>query len=118
LEPGAVSPGWALLLAAFAGTVALIWGFETRACHGVIAGAIAAAMRVSFLTLTHLPELALQALIFAVHLAIGYLAARRPPFRGRAELLPMVFGLASYLVGLYVGGAGWFDSTCALHPWR
>ncbi len=116
-EPGAGSPGLALLLAAFAGTVALIWGFETRACDSVVGGAIAAVMRASFLALTHLPELALMAEIFAVHLAIGYLAAHRRPFRGRVELLPMVIAPASFLVGLFIGSAGWFERACALRPW-
>lgn len=117
-EPGVAAPRIALLVAAFAGTVGVIWGFETRACGGVVSGAIAAMMRASFLALTHPPELVLLALIVALHLAVGYLAVRRRPFRGRVELLPMVFSLASFLLGLSLGGTGWFASTCALHPWR
>lgn len=115
-RPGA--PAFALLLGAFAGTIALIWGFESRACEGVVAGAFAAMMRASFLAQTHPPELALLVLIFAAHLAIGCLAARRRPFRGREELLAMVLPLASFPLGLLVADSAWFESACALHPWR
>lgn len=117
-ERSAGSSALAILLAAFAGTIALVWGFETNACQGFIAGAIAAVMRASFLALTHLPELALLVLIFSAHLGVGYLAARRRPFQGREELLTMVLPIGSFLLGLLVANTAWFASTCALHPWR
>ena len=117
-KPAADSPTFALLTAAFGGTIALIWGFETRACDGIVAGALAAMMRATLLALTHLPELVLLASIFVAHLAVVYLAARCRLFRGREALLAIVLPLASFFVGLFVAGTIWFESTCALHPWR
>lgn len=117
-QPTAGSSAWPLWLAAFAGTVALIWGFETSACRGLVAGAVAAMMRAGFLVLTHLPELGLLVLIFAAHLGMAYLASRRPPFRGRNELLTLALPLASFLLGWALAGTVWVDSGCALHPWR
>lgn len=115
---GARSRAFALLLAAFGGAITLVWGFETIACKGVVAGAIAAAMRASFLALTHLPELGLQLLIFGAHFAVAYAATRRGPFRAREELLTMVLPVLSFVVGLAAASTIWAESQCALHPWR
>ena len=117
-EPAAHSPAFALLVTAFAGTIALLWGFETRACDGIVAGLIAAMMRATFLAFTHLPEFVLLAAVFAVHLAVAHLVARHRPFRKREELLATVLPLASFFAGLFVAGTTWVEGTCALHPWR
>lgn len=116
------APGWSpagvLLVAAFVGTIALLWGYETRACSGVVAGAVAAAMRASFLALTHLPEFGLLLLVFGAHLGAAFAATRRGPFRAREELLTLVFPMLSFVLGLLAAGTGWFEGQCALHPWR
>lgn len=104
-------------MAAFGGTIALVWGFESSACGSLITGAIAAAMRSTFLAMTHLPELALSAALFAVHVGVAHLAARRRPFRGREELLAVVLPLASFPLGLLAHEAALFGTRCALHPW-
>lgn len=116
-DEAAGSTALAVLMAASGGTITLIWGYETTACAGVIAGAVAAVMRVTFLALTHLPELVLLATVFAVHVGVGHLAARRRPFRGRGELLMLVLPVASFLLGLLIHDTPWFSARCALHPW-
>lgn len=115
---GAASSALVLLVAAFAGTVALVWGYETRACDGVIAGALAAMMRAGFLALVHLPELLKLLMIFFAHLGVAYLAARRPPFHKREELLTIVLPVIGFLLGWLVADMAWFEGRCALHPWR
>lgn len=117
-ETGGRSPALALLMAAFAGTIALIWGFETSVCNGIVAGAVAAAMRASFLALTHMPELGLLLLVFGAHLGVAYAATRRGPFRTREELLTMVLPIVSFVFGLLAADTALFVSKCALHPWR
>lgn len=74
-------------------------------------------MRATFLAFTHLPEFAFLLMVFAAHLGIARLLARRPPFRGREELLTMVMPLASFAAGLAAADAPFFTGTCALHPW-
>ena len=107
----------ALLVAAFAGALGVVWGFEANACNGFIAGAIAAIMRATFLVFTHPPELIFQLMLFALLLAVAHLVARHRPFRGREELLAMVLPLASFVVGWAAARTAWVESTCALHPW-
>lgn len=114
-RPG--SSALALLVAAFAGTIGVVWGFEANACNGFIAGVVAALMRATFLAFTHPPELILQLMLFAMHLGVAHLVARRRPFRGRQELLAMVLPLASFVVGWAAARTAWVESTCALHPW-
>ena len=115
---GTHSTMFALLLAAYGGTIALVWGMETEACQGIVAGALAAIMRTTFLALTHPPELLRLLLVFAAHLGLAYLVARRRPFRGREALLTLVLPVASFIIGWYVADLPWFDSRCAMHPWR
>lgn len=115
---GTHSTMFALLFAAYGGTIALAWGLETHACQGIVAGALAAIMRTTFLALTHPPELLRLLMVFAAHLGLAYLVARRRPFRGREVLLTMLMPMASFLVGLLVADLAWVDSRCAMHPWR
>ena len=115
---GAGSPILALLLAAYGGTITLVWGFETSACQGIVAGALAAVMRTTFLALTHPPELVMLLMVFAAHLGLAYLMARRRLFRGREQLLTMLLPMASFLVGVLVADMAWFEGRCAMHPWR
>ena len=99
------------------GTIGVVWGVEANACYGLIAGAVGALMRATFLAFTHPPELMFQLMLFAVHLGIAHLLARRRPFRGREELLAMVLPIASFVIGWAAAQTAWVESTCALHPW-
>lgn len=105
------------MVAAFMGTIGVVWGVEANACYGLIAGAVGALMRATFLAFTHPPELMFQLMLFAVHLGIAHLLARRRPFRGREELLAMVLPIASFVIGWAAAQTAWVESTCALHPW-
>lgn len=106
-----------LLVAAFAGTISSVWGFEANACNGFIAGAIGAVMRATFLAFTHVPELAFQLALLFIHLGIAHIMARRRPFRRREELLTMVLPIASFVAGWATANTTWVERTCALHPW-
>ena len=112
-----IGVGASVFVAAFVGTIALVWGYETTACDSVVAGAVGAVLRAGFLVLTDESTLVLFLLVFVACMAMAYVLTRMPPFRGREELLTLLLPSATFLLGLFIPEHVWAGATCALHPW-
>lgn len=111
------SNGIIVLFSAFAASVSAIWGYDTVACKGILAGAMSALMRAGFLVFVHPWTLFGCIGLFAVFLAAAYALSRSAAFRNRQELLSLALPVLAFPSGLAAAKFSGIAFSCTLHPW-
>lgn len=106
-----------VLLSAFAATVSAIWGYDTIACNGLLAGALSALTRAGFLVFVHTGTLAGCLGLLALFIVVAHWLTRRRALENRQELVTFVLPVAALLGGLALGMFAHIGLRCALHPW-
>lgn len=111
------SKGIVVLFSAFGATVSAIWGYDTVACKGILAGAVSALMRSGFLVFVHIPTLLACLGLLALFLAAAHGLTRSVAFKNRQELLTFVLPVFAFLAGLVVAKVLGIAFRCTLYPW-
>ncbi|MBL0040630.1 MAG: hypothetical protein KA505_10345 [Xanthomonadales bacterium] len=111
------SNGIVVLLSAFLATVSALLGYDTIACHGLLAGAGSALLRAGFLVFVHPGTLVTCLGLLALFAGIAHGLTRWSPFRARRELVTFLLPVSAFLAGMAVGFYTTIGPECALHPW-
>jgi hypothetical protein len=111
------SNGFVVLFSAIAASITAIWGYDTVACRGILAGAMSALMRAGFLAFVHTGTLLGCIGLFAVFLAAAYGLTRSAAFRNRQELLSLALPVSAFPGGLAAAKFSGVAFGCTLHPW-
>lgn len=106
-----------VLVSAFGAAVTALWGYDTVACNGLMAGALSALLRASFLVFVHAWTLAACLGLFLLFLGLAYGLARCGFMRQRQELLTLALPVFAFAAGAASANLGNVGLMCALHPW-
>lgn len=111
------SNGVVVLFSAFVAAVSALWGHDTVACDGFVAGAFSTLMRAGFLVFVDPWTLVGCLGLLGLLLGVAQWLVGTAAFRARQELVAFLLPVSAFLAGVAAGMLGGLGVACSLRPW-